>query len=186
MNSIVALLSIDFHALETDVRKEQQLRQKTGASASDSVLVPNMTFGHRCSICSSFALKHMYLNFSLEFEKSDATRKLRLVLSELLAIMAKTGTREGAQPLPVVLKASELFDHRVYLPEVCDVLAIALAELPTLLQPTEVCEALLRLKHGPEMICHVVANQSDSFWDVATHLLTLGEKQDDEGLNSIR
>jgi len=169
VNSIVALLSIDFHALETDVRKEQQLRQKTGASASDSVLVPNMTFGH-----------------SLEFEKSDATRKLRLVLSELLAIMAKTGTREGAQPLPVVLKASELFDHRVYLPEVCDVLAIALAELPTLLQPTEVCEALLRLKHGPEMICHVVANQSDSFWDVATHLLTLGEKQDDEGLNSIR
>ena len=56
MNSIVALLSIDFHALETDVRKEQQLRQKTGASASDSVLVPNMTFGHRCSICSFFAL----------------------------------------------------------------------------------------------------------------------------------
>ena len=51
VNSIVALLSIDFHALETDVRKEQQLRQKTGASASDSVLVPNMTFGHRCSIC---------------------------------------------------------------------------------------------------------------------------------------
>ena len=56
VNSIVALLSIDFHALETDVRKEQQLRQKTGASASDSVLVPNMTFGHRCSICSFFAL----------------------------------------------------------------------------------------------------------------------------------
>lgn len=26
VNSIVALLSIDFHALETDVRKEQQLR----------------------------------------------------------------------------------------------------------------------------------------------------------------
>jgi len=169
VNSIVALLSIDFHALETDVRKEQQLRQKSGVASSDSVLVPNMTFGH-----------------SLEFEKSDATRKLRLVLSELLAIMAKTGAREGAQPLPVVLKPSELFDHRVYLPEVCDVLAIALAELPTLLQPTEVCEALLRLKHGPEMICHVVANQSDSFWDVATHLLTLGEKQDDEGLNSVR
>lgn len=26
VNSIIALLSIDFHALETDVRKEQQLR----------------------------------------------------------------------------------------------------------------------------------------------------------------
>ena len=42
------------------------------------------------------------------------------VLSELLAIKAKTGHREQqAQPLPVVLKASELFDHRDYLPEVC-------------------------------------------------------------------
>ena len=28
VNSIVALLSIDFHALEQDVKKEQQLRQK--------------------------------------------------------------------------------------------------------------------------------------------------------------
>jgi integrator complex subunit 2 len=28
VNSIVALLSIDFHALELDVKKEQQLRQK--------------------------------------------------------------------------------------------------------------------------------------------------------------
>ena len=170
MNSIVALLSIDFHALETDVKKEQQLRQKSGSASGDSVLISALQFGP-----------------SLEFEKSDATRKLRLVLSELLAIMAKT-TRDpgGSQPLPVVLKPSELFDHRVYLPEVCDVLAIALAELPALLQPTEVCEALLRLRHGPEMVCHVVANQSDSWWDVATHLLSLGEKQDDEGLNATR
>ena len=44
--------------------------------------------------------------------------------------------------------------------EVYDVMAIA--------WPTEVCEALLRLKHGSEMICHVVANQSDIFWDVAS------------------
>ena len=28
-------------------RKEQQLRGKTGAAAADSVLIPNMTFGHR-------------------------------------------------------------------------------------------------------------------------------------------
>ena len=52
-------------------------------------------------------------------------------------------------------KTSELFDQRVYLPELCDVLAIALAELPALLHPTDVCEALLRLRHGPEMICQV-------------------------------
>ena len=60
-------------------------------------------------------------------------------------------------------KSSELFDHIVYLSEVCDVLAIAMAELPNLLAPPEVSEALLRLKYGPQIICHMVANQPDSF-----------------------
>lgn len=172
VNSIVALLSIDFHALEIDVKKEQQLRQKVGSSGGDSVLISGLSSSP-----------------SLEFERSDATRKLRLVLSELLAIMARIGKEpaQGSTPSErVVLKPSELFDHRVYLPEVCDVLAIALAELPALLQPTEVCEALLRLKHGPEMICHVVANQSDCFYSVASHMLRMGDKQDDDGVNLIR
>merc|ERR1711892_378800 len=161
VNSIVALLSIDFHALEIDVKKEQQLRQKAGSASTDSVLISNLSSGP-----------------SLEFERSDATRKLRLVLSELLSLMANP---PNSPTTPLTLKPSELFDHRVYLPEVCDVLAIALAELPALLQPTEVCEALLRLKHGPEMICHVVANQSDSFYCVESHLLRLGDKQEEEG-----
>ena len=33
VNTIVALLSIDFHALEIDVKKEQQLRQKVRTSS---------------------------------------------------------------------------------------------------------------------------------------------------------
>ena len=69
----------------------------------------------------------------------------------------------------------------MYLAELCDVVAIALAELPVLLQPTEVCEALLKLKYGPEMICHVVANQSDSFNCVVSHLINLGDKTEEEG-----
>ena len=45
----------------------------------------------------------------------------------------------------------------------CDVLAIAMAELPNLLSPPEVAEALLRLRYGPYIICHIVANQPDCF-----------------------
>ena len=161
VNSIVALLSINFHQLELDVKKEQQLRQKReGGVLADSILISNLTSGP-----------------SLEFERSDATRKLRLVLSELLTLMHGS----GAAGASLGQHSSELFDHRVYLPELCDVVAIALAELPILLHPTEVCEALLRLKHGPEMICHVVANQSDSFQCVVSHLISLGDKSEEEG-----
>ena len=72
VNNLVALLSIDFHALETDVRKEMMLRSKVGNASGDSVLISNLNIGP-----------------ALEFERSDATRRLRLVLSELLAIMGQ-------------------------------------------------------------------------------------------------
>ncbi len=186
VNNLVALLSIDFHALETDVRKEQQLRAKMGGpvSAGESVLISNLTLGP-----------------ALEFERSDATRRLRLVLSELLAIMGQIRLQmdraeesagsaalqpPAASSCRIIVKPSELFDHIVYLSEVCDVLSIAMAELPLLLSPPEVAEALLRLKYGPTIICHVVANQPDSFHDVVLHLLKNGDKQDDEGSNKIR
>ena len=84
------------------------------------------------------------------------------------------------------MKSSELFDHVVYISEVCDVLSIAMAELPGLLSPPEVAEALLRLKYGPTIICHIVVNQPDSFHDVVFLLLRNGEKQDEEGSNRIR
>ena len=138
VNSIVALLSINFHELETDVKKEQQLRQKAGAGSSESVLMSSLSNGP-----------------SLEFERSDATKKLRLVLFELLSLIASTSSSSPSPSPALTHKASELFDHRVFLPELSDVLAIALAELPALLHPTDVCEALLRLKYGPEMICQV-------------------------------
>ena len=38
VNSIVALLSINFHELEIDVKKEQQLRQKSVSASSESSL----------------------------------------------------------------------------------------------------------------------------------------------------
>ena len=73
------------------------------------------------------------------------------------------GSSSATSSPSTTTKTSELFDQIVYLSEVCDVLAIAMAELPNLLSPPEVAEALLRLKFGPEIICHMVANQPDSF-----------------------
>lgn len=61
------------------------------------------------------------------------------------------------------MKQSDLFDNGVYLEEVCDVLCIALAELPFLLTVQDVVETLLHVKFGPAIICWVLANAPDYF-----------------------
>lgn len=68
------------------------------------------------------------------------------------------------------LKQSDLFDNSVYIPEICDVINIALAELPALLSVQEMAETLLHVKHGPEIICWMVANSPDTFSDGAYYI----------------
>ncbi|XP_075220865.1 integrator complex subunit 2 isoform X2 [Lycorma delicatula] len=166
VNSIVALLSIDFHALEVDVKREQQLRQKIGSAHSDSILVQSLQNG-----------------LTLEFERSDSTRRLRLVLSELLFISSQvqrgalTGTGSETS---CYIKQSELFDNSVYIPEICDVISIALAELPALLSIQDIVETLLHVSHGPDIICWTVANSPDSFTEVCTNLISNAERQEEE------
>lgn len=161
VNSLVALLSINFHALEIDVKKEQQLRMKIGGFSCESILISSLTRG-----------------LALEFEQSEPASRLRLFLSELLVLMAmvKENRDFGIRP-------SELFDNDVYLEEVSDVLCIAQAELPGLLQIQEVAEALLHVKNGTTMICRMVANSPDSFKEVCLSLLVNGEKQDEDSPN---
>ncbi|XP_064461086.1 integrator complex subunit 2-like [Ornithodoros turicata] len=159
VNSLVALLSIDFHALEIDVKKEQQLRIKLGVHPGDSILAS--------SLQNSLAL---------EFERSDAARKLRLVLSELLSFIAQT--KDSRTELGV--KSSDLFDNNVYLDEVSDVMCIAHAELPGILHIQDIAETLIHLKNGPFLLCRLIANAPDSFSEVCLSLISNGEKQDED------
>lgn len=159
VNSIVGLLSIDFHALEVDVKKEQTLRQKLGNQTEDSALIQS--------------LSHSY---ALEFEKSDPTRRLRLFLSELLTLMAQSKEMKPE----TTFKSSELLDQEIYFDEVADVLCVALAELTILLPIAEVAEALLRTLHGPSFICRIVANMPDTFNEVCQSLISNGERYEEE------
>ncbi|XP_053131203.1 integrator complex subunit 2 isoform X1 [Hemicordylus capensis] len=159
VNSIVALLSVDFHALEQDANKEQQLRHKLGGGSSESILVSQLQHG-----------------LTLEFEHSDSPRRLRLVLSELLAIMNKVVESNGE----FFFKSSELFESPVYLEEAADVLCILQAELPSLLPIVDVAEALLHVKNGAWFLCLLVANVPDSFNEVCRGLIKNGERQDEE------
>ncbi|XP_064613118.1 LOW QUALITY PROTEIN: integrator complex subunit 2-like [Liolophura sinensis] len=165
VNGIVALLSIDFHALEQDAKKEQQLRAKIGGSQTESVLISQIQQG-----------------LAREFEQSDPDRRLRLLLSELLFIMSQIRDvhREFFQ------KPSELFESEVYLEEVSDVLCIAQAELPGLLPVEEVAEALLHVKNGSWLLCRLVANTPDCFKGVCRSLVTRGEKLNEQCLDGER
>uniref|UniRef100_A0A4W5PFP5 Integrator complex subunit 2 n=1 Tax=Hucho hucho TaxID=62062 RepID=A0A4W5PFP5_9TELE len=165
VNSIVALLSVDFHALEQDARKEQQLRHKAGGSNGESILVSQLQHG-----------------LTLEFEHSDPLRRLRLALSELLAIMNKVADSNGEW----FLKSSELFESPVYLEEVADVLCILQAELPSLLPIIDVAEALLHVRNGDWFLCLLVANVPDSFNEVCRGLIKNGERQDEESMGGRR
>ncbi|CAH1402206.1 unnamed protein product [Nezara viridula] len=165
VNSIVALLSIDFHALEIEVKKEQQLRQKGGSVQSDGLLVQSIQNG-----------------LAMEFERSDPTRRLRLVLSEILYIASQVQEEQQQQRniLDTYVKHSDLFENIVYIPEICDVLNIALSELPALLSPVDIAETLLHMKYGPDIICWIVANSPDVFWEVCKSLVANSDKMEDE------
>ncbi|XP_053310562.1 integrator complex subunit 2 isoform X1 [Spea bombifrons] len=165
VNSIVALLSVDFHALEQDANKEQQLRHKLGGGSGESILVSQLQHG-----------------LTLEFEHSDSPRRLRLVLSELLAIINKVADSGGE----FFMKSSELFESPVHMEEAADVLCILQAELHTLLPITEMAEALLHVRNGAWFLCLLVANVPDSFNEVCRSLIKNGERQDEESIGGRR
>ncbi|KAM9320981.1 integrator complex subunit 2 [Gastrophryne carolinensis] len=165
VNSIVALLSVDFHALEQDAKKEQQMRHKLGGNPGESILVSQLQHG-----------------LTLEFEHSDSPRRLRLVLSELLAIMNKVTDSNGEY----FLKSSELFESPVHMEEAADVLCILQAELHTLLPITEMAEALLHVRNGAWFLCLLVANVPDSFNEVCRSLIKNGERKDEESAGGRR
>ncbi|XP_071790085.1 integrator complex subunit 2-like [Asterias amurensis] len=162
VNSIVALLSVDFNALEQDARKELQMRHKLGET--ENLLTANIQHG-----------------LALEFERSDPARRLRLLISELLFISSQI-----KDTTDFVRRPCELFESEVYLEEVSDVLCIAQAELPSLLSIEKMAEAVLRVQYGPTLLCRLVANVPDSFFQVCRRLIVNGERQDEESYGGRR
>ncbi|GFR61653.1 integrator complex subunit 2 [Elysia marginata] len=167
VNNIVEVLSIDFHALEQDVKKEQQLRSKLGSSLSESVLVSQLQHG-----------------IALEFERSknDPAQRIRLLLSELLFIASELKDQKAGN----YVKQSDLFECQVYLEEILDVLCIAIAELPNLLSILDIVEALMCVGNGNRLVCQLVANNPESFLEVCNSLVARGEKQEEESLGGRR
>uniref|UniRef100_U5ETJ7 Integrator complex subunit 2 n=1 Tax=Corethrella appendiculata TaxID=1370023 RepID=U5ETJ7_9DIPT len=170
VNNIVSLLQVNYHELEVDVKKEQMLRQKIGYMPQDSAQFHSLQNG-----------------IVLGFERADVTRKVRVVLSELFYIQsqiteqnqqANSGQKSANE---IVIKKSELFDDEIYLEEIADIICIALAELPSVLNIIEVIETLLYVNNGSQVICWVVANMPDCFKEVVTTLITNGDEDTPDG-----
>ncbi|XP_045458737.1 integrator complex subunit 2 [Melitaea cinxia] len=169
VNFIVSLLSIEFHALEVDLKKEQQMRQKNGSQATESFLIQNIVNG-----------------IANDFEQSDSARRVRLVLSELLQMQAQLTeyNQNKNSNVESSIKPSELFDNEVYLEEITDVICISLAELPNLLNICEIVEVLLYVNKGPIIISWVVANMPDTLLEVADSLVVNSERSEEGGIRA--
>lgn len=169
-NSIVTLLSVDFHSLDMDVKKEMMVRSKIGlhtgsTNESNCLLVPPLMDG-----------------IALEFERADGMRKFRLVLNELLNIQFHS--RNPLSRNSASLRSSELLDNEVYLEEVADVIAIAITELPSCLQLPEICETLLQVRYGSYLICRLVVNSPEIYCEVTSSLIANGDKMEEETILS--
>ncbi|XP_013200586.1 integrator complex subunit 2 [Amyelois transitella] len=169
VNFIVSLLSIEFHTLEVDLKKEQQMRQKNGSQCVESFLIQKVVNG-----------------IANDFEHSDSARRVRLVLSEILQMQAQIFEYNQNKNTNVecMIKPSELFDNEVYLEEITDVICISLAELPNLLNICDVVEVLLHVNKGPIIISWVVANMPDTLQEVAESLVFNAERGEEGGIRA--
>ena len=185
-NTIVSYLSIDFQALEIEVKKEQNLRSKIGFHPNDSFLLSSVNDRIALGLSSQLlinSLSFIFLNIFLEFERSDGIMRLRIVLSELFAAQsfAKNYLHRSKHSFHG-FKLSELFDNEVYLDDICDALCIAIAELPNCLFLTDTIETLLYVKNGCALITRLIVNFPESFHEVCMYLLMCGDKQEEESI----
>ncbi|XP_052866771.1 integrator complex subunit 2 [Anopheles cruzii] len=170
VNNIVSLLQVNYHELEIDVKKEQQIRQKIGYTTQDSAQFHSLPNG-----------------IVMGFERADETNKVRVVLSELFYLQAQLNepTTQALLQKPSssepTVRPSELFDNEIFLEEIADIICIALAELPSLLNLQEVIETLLYVRNGCKLVCWIVANMPDCFREVVTALITNGDEETTEG-----
>ncbi|XP_035780824.1 LOW QUALITY PROTEIN: integrator complex subunit 2-like [Anopheles albimanus] len=170
VNNIVSLLQVNYHELEIDVKKEQQIRQKIGYTTQDSAQFHSLPNG-----------------IVMGFERADETNKVRVVLSELFYLQAQLNDpatqallQKPCSSEPTV-RSSELFDNEIFLEEIADIICIALAELPSLLNLQEVIETLLYVRNGCKLVCWIVANMPDCFREVVTALITNGDEETTDG-----
>lgn len=160
VNTIVSLLSVDFQALDHEIRKNS--KQKLIETSP---------------------------NLGLDFESGQPSAKLMIFFSEYFRIQNQANelTYNKPQSLTTFVQ-SELFDHDLYVDILSDIICIVLAELPNTIQLIELIETLTTVKIGSKIICRIAANFTESFNDICSSLFYLSDKENEDnfiGLNRV-
>ncbi|XP_017138123.1 integrator complex subunit 2 [Drosophila miranda] len=160
VNSIVSYLQVNYHELENELKKELQTRQKTPYFEGQQ-----QEYGLQSGI-------------ALGFERADVARKVRVVLSEIFNLQQQVSDQKPAAH-------SEMLDDGIYLEEVVDILCIALAELPSLLNILELTDALISVPNGYRIITALVANFPDCYRDVVSHVVANYDEDGSDGKHRL-
>ena len=163
-NIISSLSSIDFSALEEDTHKSVALvRKLSSVEPTPAPLPPSILVG---SVRESMLL---------DFERSGVERKMRLLTAELIRLLYQADSYIGDKYTP-----SELLMVNPYLPLISQLLVQLTHQLPALLQLPELCEALIKVECGAELVCCVAANNPNAFDSILYSLLSHDESQEDQ------
>lgn len=171
VNSIVSYLQVNYHELENDLKKELLTRQKSSNASAFFDAQGQPEYGLQSGI-------------ALGFERADVARKVRVVLSEIFNLQQQVSAAAEQKPsagTPVIMAQSEILDDGIYLEEVVDILCIALAELPSLLNILELTDALVHVPNGYRIVCALVANFPDCYRDVVSHVISNCDEEGNEG-----
>ena len=173
VNIIVSYLQVNYHELENDLKKELLTRQKNS----------NVTFfdGQTPQPQPEYGLQS---GIALGFERADVARKVRVVLSEIFSLQQQVAAAAELKPsaaAAAVPTHSEILDDGIYLEEVVDILCIALAELPSLLNILELTDALVHVPNGYRIVSALVANFPDCYRDVVSHVISNCDEEGNEG-----
>lgn len=207
VNSIVSYLQVNYHELENDLKKELQTRQKNSAAASSSFPFdspsqqpPQPEYGLQSGIALGFeradvarkvrvVLSEIF-NLQQQVSGSGSTGSTGTTTGSTCGGSTGGGSSSSGGggggsgsdgQKPVQAQHSEILDDGIYLEEVVDILCIALAELPSLLNILELTDALLQVPNGHRIICALVANFPDCYRDVVTHVIANCDEEATDG-----
>ncbi|XP_046919631.2 integrator complex subunit 2 [Dermatophagoides farinae] len=184
-NDIRQVLDIDYVQLESEVKKDLQLRLKSPSQPQPYETYLLSSVFQLFKISNADNAEHSLIKI---FEHNDQKLliRMKLVLNELLTLFIYFKNQSyQLNQLHSGPVASELFDTDIYLDEIVDLIYFAISEMPSTFQLFEIVETLLIVKNGLPLVVRLVANFPESFHEICSTLINNSDSNVIEEQNFI-